>query len=148
MAGVLSGMKIESFNLEKAKEIIIEWAKTKEFITKVYIFGSRISGYSKKTGAPVRLDSDLDIAIEFNQINENEDCFTSWVCEAKKWHKELLGLLGFIKEEHLDLEWYHPEETPHMHQFIRDNSIIIYDVAKREKGYVCHSEKFNFRRIQ
>jgi predicted nucleotidyltransferase len=85
-------MIIESLDLEKAKSVIVDWAKSKTFITKVYLFGSRVSGTSKKTGMPVRPDSDLDIAIEFNNFSRTEDSFTTWTFESSKWHKELLNL--------------------------------------------------------
>lgn len=39
---------MDGINLERAKEIIIAWAKAKPFITKVYLFGSRVTGVSKK----------------------------------------------------------------------------------------------------
>jgi len=119
-------MRIEKLDLEKAKEIIIKWAKSKPFITKVHLFGSRISGISKKTGEPVKPDSDLDVAIEFNSVFKNEDPFTTWIADGKEWHKELLDLLGFSKDEHLDLERYHPTETPHLDGYLKDNSILIY----------------------
>lgn len=119
-------MRIEELDLDSAKEIIIKWAKDKPFITKVYLFGSRVTGVSKKTDRPVRADSDLDIAIEFNAISKEEDTFTTWISEGENWRKELLCLLGFSKKEHLSLDWYHPKETPNINQYIKDGSILIY----------------------
>jgi len=118
-------MNIEELDLKKAKEIIINWAKNDPFIAKVYLFGSRISGISKD-GKPVRLDSDLDIAIEFTPMPGDSDFLTTWVCERDKWHRELLTLLGFAKKEHLDLQRHHQTETPHMATYIEQNSMIIY----------------------
>ena len=119
-------MRIENLDLDKAKEIITKWAKGKPFITRVYLFGSRITGISKKTGQPVRPDSDLDVAIEFDKVREGQDLFTTWFFNEEKWHKELLNLLGFSKDEHLDLEWYHPTETEHVAEYIESGSIVIY----------------------
>lgn len=119
-------MKIEELNLGKAKSIIIKWAQAKPFITKVYLFGSRITSNSKKTGMPVRPDSDLDVALEFTRISQDEDYLTTWTCESKKWHKELLVLLGFASDKDLDLERLHETETPHVAQYIKEGSELIY----------------------
>lgn len=70
-------MKIEQCNLTNAKNIIIKWAQKKPFVTKVYLFGSRIGGKSKKTDIPVTSDSDLDVALEFTEISKDEDLFTT-----------------------------------------------------------------------
>lgn len=118
-------MRIEELDLDEAKEIIIEWAKQKPFITKVHLFGSRISGKSKKTGKAARPDSDLDVAIEFEPFPK-EDRLTTWVCEGKKWHSELINLLGFTEDKHLDLESYHPQETSHVAKYLEECSLIIY----------------------
>jgi len=117
-------MKIEELDLEVAKEIITNWAKSKNFITKVYLFGSRIAGVTKE-GKPVRSDSDLDVAVEFIPF-PGEDFLTTWVGEVCKWRKELLTLLGFSKKEHLDLQHHHMQTTPHVAEYIKQNSIIIY----------------------
>lgn len=116
----------KELNLGKAKNIIIKWAQAKPFITKVYLFGSRITGNSKKTGMPVRPDSDLDVALEFTKISQGEDYLTTWVCESRKWHKELLGLLGFESDKDLDLERFHETETPHIVQYIKEGSELVY----------------------
>ena len=119
-------MRIEKLGLDKAKEIIIKWAKGKPFITKVYLYGSRITGISKKTGQPVRPNSDLDVAIEFDKVREREDLLTTWVSDGKRWHDELLSLLGFSEDEHLDLEWHHPGKTHHITKYLKDGSTVIY----------------------
>ena len=119
-------MKIEELDLRKAKSIIIKWFQSKPFITKVYLFGSRITGKSKNTGMPVKLDSDLDVAIELTRISQEEDLLTTWTCEGKKWHKELLDLLGFTNDKDLDLERLCETETPHVVQYIKEGSGLIY----------------------
>ncbi len=119
-------MKIEDLDLKKAKNIIIKWAQAKPFITQVYLFGSRITGNSKKTGLSIRPDSDLDVALEFLRISQEEDLLTTWTCEAKTWHKELLGLLGFANEKDLHLEWLYKIETPRVAQYIKEGSELIY----------------------
>ena len=117
---------MDDINLDKAKEIIIAWAKAKPFITKVYLFGSRVAGISKKTGEAVRPDSDLDVAIEFDKFSDKEDPFTTWIFEKKNWHKELLDLLGFSKNEQLHLECHRAGETPQVAQYLKDSSLLIY----------------------
>ncbi|MEK6563590.1 MAG: hypothetical protein AABZ65_00990 [Candidatus Omnitrophota bacterium] len=119
-------MKIEELDLGKAKSIIIKWAQTKPFITKVYLFGSRITGNSKKTGMLVRPDSDLDVALEFTRISQEENLLTTWTCEAKNWRKELLDLLGFTNEKDLHLEWLHETEAPHVARYTEEGSELIY----------------------
>lgn len=126
-------MEIENLDLDRAKKIIIDWAKEKPFITKIYLFGSRVTGISKKTGKTVSADSDLDVAIEFEKISTDENCLTTWTADSKTWHKELLGLLGFSKDEHLDLERYDPNETPHMDQYLKDSSILLYSSTSENK---------------
>ena len=122
---------MDNINLDKAKEIIIKWAKAKPFITKVYLFGSRVTGISKKTGKAVRPDSDLDIAIEFDGFSDKEDSFTTWIFEKRNWRKELLNLLDFLKDEQLHLECHRASETPHVGQYLKDSSLFIYskDIA-------------------
>ena len=120
-------MKIEELNIGKAEGIIIDWAKNKPFITKVYLFGSRISGKSHKTGENFRPDSDLDVAIEFDPIGNDENALTTWTADAKKWKSELLNLLGFSREQDLHLEWYHPEETPRLREYLNAGNRIIYN---------------------
>ncbi|NTU49686.1 MAG: nucleotidyltransferase domain-containing protein [Desulfobulbaceae bacterium] len=119
------------FDLEKAREGIIRWAELNKHITKVYIFGSRVSGCSKKTGLPVRPDSDLDVAVEFDKFDGDENLLTTWVGEADTWRKELAEQLGLSGEIELDLEWHHPMETPSVHQYLQDGSLLIYE---REAG--------------
>ena len=116
-----------TYNLEKVRQIIVGWARTNNHITKVYIFGSRVSGFSKKTGQPVRADSDLDVAVEFDKFDEDDDCLTTWVCEADKWRKELSEKLNLPKEIKLSLDRHHPTETPHVHKYLKDGSILIYE---------------------
>ena len=119
-------MEIENLDLEKVKEVIVNWAREKPFITKIYLFGSRVAGFSKKTREAVRPDSDLDIAIEFDRISAEEDYLTTWTAEKKIWRKELLTLLGISKENHLSLNRYHPEETPEIHRYLKEGSTLIY----------------------
>lgn len=47
-------------------------------------------------------------------------------CESKKWHKELLSLLGFENDKDLDLQWLHPVHTPHVVDYVKKSSILIY----------------------
>ena len=95
------------------------------FINKVYLFGSRVTGVTKD-GKPVRPDSDLDVAVEFTIFPGDSDFLTTWTFESRKWHSELLSLLGFSKKEHLDLQRHHPTETSHVADYIKQGSIVIY----------------------
>lgn len=120
-------MTVENFNLRQAKEIIAQWAKSNIHITKVYVFGSRQSGYSKKTGQSVRPDSDLDVAVEFDKLDTDDNCLTTWLNEADEWRKELSNRLNLGNEIKLHLEWYHSTETPTLHSYLQDSSEVIYE---------------------
>ncbi len=120
-------MMVEIFDLEQAKKIIIKWAKTNKHIKKVYVFGSRLADCSKKTGQPVRPDSDLDVAVEFDKFCGDDNCLTTWLSEADEWRKELSEKLNLGNKIKLSLEWYHPTETPYVHNYLQDSSEVIYE---------------------
>jgi len=121
-------MNLENFDIEKAKEIIKQWAKERSFIKKVYLFGSRVTGI-RKDGQPVGKDSDLDVALQFDSFPGDSNSLTTWVCESDKWHEELLARLQFDDAQSLDLERYDPIETPHVATYINKSSVLIYDSA-------------------
>jgi len=121
-------MSINNFDLEKAKKIVIEWAKEKPYIKKIYFFGSRITGVSKKTGEQVTAESDFDVAVEFDKFPGDENLLATWCHEGEKWQQELANLLGWDDKEDLHLEWHHPEQTPGMANFLDEESIVVYSV--------------------
>ena len=88
----------------------------------MYIFGSRWRGYSKN-GQPVRPDSDLDVALEFDKLPVDENCLTTWCGEADKWKNELSEILELKDEVKLDLTW----PGLHVYQYLKDSSKLIYE---------------------
>lgn len=119
-------MNLESFDIERAKEIIKQWAQERPFIKRVYLFGSRVTGI-RKDGQPVGQDSDLDVALQFDSFPGDSNLLTTWVGESKKWKEELLVSLQFSDTQSLDLQWYDPIETPHVADYIKKGSVVIYD---------------------
>ena len=115
----------EDFDLKKAQEIIIEWAKPKNYITKVYIFGSRVTGFSKKTGQPVRPDSDLDVAVELGNFDENQTCRGIWTGQQDKWRKELSEKLNLGEEVKLSLNHY--DYMCNLYDDFKNSSELIYE---------------------
>jgi uncharacterized protein len=88
-------MNLESFDIERAKKTIKQWAQERSFVKKVYLFGSRVTGI-RKDGRPVGQDSDLDVALQFDSFPGDSNLLTTWVGESKKWHKELMAKLQWI----------------------------------------------------
>ena len=103
--------------LEPVAVVLREWASTRHFILRIYVYGSRL----KQTHRP---DSDLDVAMEFEPAGIDLDCFTTWVGDAKKWRRQLQPLLPAV----LHLEWHDTNgKTPHVSQWLRDASCVVYE---------------------
>jgi predicted nucleotidyltransferase len=66
-----------------------EWAATKPTIKALYVFGSYARGEA-------RSDSDLDIAIEF-QLVDDEDA--ELICNRAAWKAELTQITGIIVKD-------------------------------------------------
>jgi uncharacterized protein len=103
-------------DLEAAKNLLTEWAKSKPCITKMWLYGSRIKGTYLD-------DSDLDIAIEFHFDDGNESFLSQMIHALHKYRKGLKSLLNVTPH----LEYYGgAEETPHIHRYITTESRLIY----------------------
>ena len=117
---------MENLDLNRVREIIIQWAKERPFIKKVYLFGSRVTGI-RQDGRPVGQDSDLDVAVQFDVFPGDSSLLTTWVGESDKWHEELRVRLGFEDSKSLDLQRYDLKETPHVAEYVEKGSVLIYD---------------------
>lgn len=102
--------------------VVSKWARGKQLIKRVRLFGSRVRGDHTPT-------SDIDIAIEldpsaFSDSDESEGIAT-WMFEAKAWRQELQALIPLK----VQLERYHPKQTPTVHKGIEQSSQVVYEKA-------------------
>lgn len=105
-------------DLDTAQRVLRSWAQSRSFVRRLWIYGSRAKGTHS-------LASDLDVAIDFDPLND-EDCETTWVCESQGWQDELQASLPW----RLQLEWYDPGgSTPRIAGGISDGGILIYERA-------------------
>lgn len=96
------------------------WACAEPLVKRVYLFGSRVRGDH-------RLTSDIDIAVEldpavFKGVDESEGLAT-WMHEAKVWREELQKLIPLK----VQLERYHPDQTPTVGKGIERSSQLVYE---------------------
>lgn len=69
-------------DLEDAKHALRFWAEGKPFVRRLWIFGSRAKGMQSPK-------SDLDVAVDFDPVGNDEDCVTTWTFEGERWTEEL-----------------------------------------------------------
>lgn len=102
-----------------SKEIITticKWAETQPLVKRITAFGSRVAGTE-------RSDSDLDLAFEIYNL-EDEDKFTTWICEKSKLFNSLQKLIEIdLQIELLDEE----VSTPNISAAVKKNSLVIYE---------------------
>lgn len=102
--------------------LVSAWAKDKPLVKRIYLFGSRVRG----DHGP---ESDIDIAVEldpsaFRGVDESGGLAT-WMFEAEAWREELRRLIPLK----LQLERYHPEQTPTVGKGLARSSQLIYEKA-------------------
>lgn len=101
--------------LDDAGFIVAQWAQHKQVICRVYFFGSRVRLEN-------RSDSDLDIAIELEYV-DNSVSLANWIFESKVWKKELSDLLGWD----VDVQRFFPRSTKIIARAIKESSILVYE---------------------
>lgn len=105
--------------LKEIGKIIAEWALQVPEIATVYLYGSRVKGTHRE-------DSDLDIAIEFDQriiaAADDAEGMATWFLKRQKWQKQLQKRLPM----EVQLEWFHPEKTKIVAIGIAEASRIVY----------------------
>lgn len=110
--------------LKEIGKIIAAWALHVPEIATVYLYGSRVKGTHRE-------DSDLDIAIEFDQriiaAAENAEGMTTWFLKRREWQKQLQNRLPM----EVQLEWLHPEKTKIVATGIAEASRVVY---KKQRG--------------
>ena len=102
---------------EKLKAIIEKWAAENSLIKRAYIFGSRARD-------DWRLDSDLDIALEFHSINEVDE-MAIFLLEKQELINSLKQKIPYYR---LQIEWHDRKGgTPNISKAIKESSILVYD---------------------
>lgn len=109
-------------NLPHVASLVSTWARAKPLVKRVYLFGSRVRG---DHGA----DSDLDIAVELDpavfQGADESGGLATWMFESKGWKGELETLIPL----NVQLERYHPDQTPTVGQGLAQSSKLVYEKA-------------------
>jgi len=94
-------------------ELLVLWARKQTNISKVHIFGSRVSGKNRK-------ESDIDIAIE---LIEKFDNLAYWIQVSNDFGKSLSSLLPY----EVDLQWYGGKsQTPTIDKALKKCSLQVY----------------------
>ena len=101
---------------EELISIIADWAKSETLIREAYLFGSRARGDHSP-------DSDVDIAVKMHKQPSDGSEYASWFFEADKLKERVQERISYP----VQLEWYDPVETPHVHKGIVESSIKVYD---------------------
>ena len=84
----------------------------------------RIHFYGSRQQGTERLDSDLNLAIEFLSPLEDGEALAYWTRFHEGWQRFLKGELGMM----VQLELYRgPEFTPAMHAYLEESSEVIYE---------------------
>jgi predicted nucleotidyltransferase len=104
-------------------QAIANWAARKPLIKRVFIFGSRVRGDN-------RADSDIDIAVELDaaefQGTDESGGLATWMFETKGWKEELQRFVPY----RVQLERYHPEQTPTVASGLERSSALVYEKAR------------------
>jgi predicted nucleotidyltransferase len=108
--------------MSQIAKAISTWAEGKPLVKHVYIFGSRVRGDH-------RHDSDIDVAVEldpdaFRGIDDSNGLAT-WMFETKGWKDELEQFIPLK----VQLERFHPEQTPTIGKGLAQTSQLVYEKA-------------------
>jgi predicted nucleotidyltransferase len=94
------------------------WAAAHPVVRRVWVFGRRARGTE-------RPDSDIDVAVEHDAMPGDSDAFTTAICEAEAWRRELAPHLSAP----LDLESYIPGITTTVQAGLNESSVLVYESA-------------------
>lgn len=113
--------------LRKIARVVSTWAHRKPLVKRVFLFGSRVRG----DHAP---ESDIDIAVELDSEEftgtDESGGLATWIFEVQVWRKELRQLIPL----EVQLERYHPDETPTIVKALAKSSQLVYE---KSKGKLC-----------
>jgi uncharacterized protein len=108
--------------LSQIARLVSWWARGKPLVKRVYLFGSRIRG----DHGP---DSDVDIAVELDPAvfrgADGSGGLATWMFETKEWKEELEKLIPLK----VQLERYHPDQTPTVGKGLAQSSQLVYEKA-------------------
>jgi len=108
--------------LPEVAKVVSVWARGKPLVKRVYLFGSRVRGDH-------RPESDIDIAVELDPLafrgSDESGGHATWMFEAPAWREELEHLIPLK----LQLERYHPEQTPTIGKGLLESSQLVYEKA-------------------
>lgn len=103
-----------------AVQAIQTWAESRPWVSRVWIFGSRLRGTQ-------RIDSDLDVAMEIDPIQPDETSFASWMRLHRSWKSELEGRTSFIVDLH---QYDFDNEGSKILQYVSCCSSLVYERNK------------------
>ncbi len=101
--------------IETVQGRIARWAISEPLVLRVWIFGSRVRGDN-------RPDSDLDVAIELDAMDESGGLAT-WMLRTSHWAAELQALAPWK----IHLEQYAGNGTPMIAHALTHSSRLIYE---------------------
>ena len=109
-------------NVSQVASVVSAWARGKPLVKRAYLFGSRVRGDH-------HAESDIDIALEldsevFRRVDESGGLAT-WIFETKGWKEELEKLIPLK----VQLERYHPDQTPTVKKGLTQSSKLAYEKA-------------------
>jgi predicted nucleotidyltransferase len=108
--------------LPQVASLVSTWARGEPLVKRVYLFGSRVRGDHG-------LNSDLDIAVELDPVvfqgTDESGGLATWMFETKGWKEELEKLIPLK----IQLERYHPDQTPTVGKGLAQSSELVYEKA-------------------
>jgi predicted nucleotidyltransferase len=109
-------------DLPEIERVVSTWASGKPLVKRVYVFGSRVRGDHQPS-------SDIDIAVELDasvfQGSDDSGGRATWMFEVQDWREELKKLITL----QVQLERYHPEQTPTIGKGLAHSSRLVYEKA-------------------
>jgi predicted nucleotidyltransferase len=109
-------------DVSQVASVVFAWARGKPLVKRAYLFGSRVRGDH-------RAESDIDIALELDTAVfrgvDDSDGLATWIFETNGWKAELEKLIPLK----VQLERYHPDQTPTVKKGLTQSSQLVYEKA-------------------
>ncbi len=100
--------------MEFFRQIVEDWAKAIPYSLRIYLYGSVAKGIANEK-------SDIDIALEFPQLEENQRTLIIFDYQ-ELWETELSNKLG--KKVHIEL---FDDKTPTIKKGLEESSVLLFD---------------------